>query len=93
MVYGITWGVLHINSGSSEAQIGPQDASKFQTVVWTGLSIGFVASILFHYFIKEGNGYVGNNVRGGDLRLPISELLCNVEVYQVICLFYICFKY
>lgn len=83
IVYVITWAVLHINNGSDESQIGPDDSSKFQSVVWIGLAIGIVTSIVFHLFVKEEEGYVGNNVRGGQLRRSVSELLCSLEVYQV----------
>lgn len=83
VVYIITWTVLHINGNSGESQIGPDDAPKFQQVVWIGLGIGIVTSVIFHVFIREEEGYVGNNVRGGQLRRSVSELLCSLEVYQV----------
>ncbi|KAF2904394.1 hypothetical protein ILUMI_01784 [Ignelater luminosus] len=83
LVYIITWLVLHINSGDNEGQIGPSDAPKFQTIVWVGLSVGVLCSLIFHLLVKEGNDYGGNNVRAGQLRTNIAELLCNKEIYQV----------
>ncbi|KAF5283373.1 hypothetical protein FQA39_LY04749 [Lamprigera yunnana] len=83
LVYVITWYVLHLNGESGEEQIGPSDASKFQTVVWSGMSIGIVCSIIFHIFIKEENDQSGENVRAGELRTSVSEILRNLEIYQV----------
>ncbi|KAF5305314.1 hypothetical protein FQR65_LT07739 [Abscondita terminalis] len=83
LVYVITWYVLHLNGQSGDSQIGPGDASKFQTVVWSGLSIGIVCSLIFHIFVKEENDYGGDNVRAGELRTSVAEILCNVEIYQV----------
>lgn len=72
-----------MNNGNSEAPVGPNDAGKFQQIVWIGLGIGICASFIFHFFIREGEGYGGNNVRGSQLRRSVSELLCSAEVYQV----------
>uniref|UniRef100_A0A1Y1LD93 Major facilitator superfamily (MFS) profile domain-containing protein n=1 Tax=Photinus pyralis TaxID=7054 RepID=A0A1Y1LD93_PHOPY len=83
LVYIITWYVLHLNGGTNEGQIGPADASKFQTVVWTGLSIGVFCTIIFHIFVKEQNDYGGDNVYAGQLRTSISEIFKNLQIYQV----------
>lgn len=59
------WGVLHITGNEgADAQIGPGDSHKFQTVVLIGIGIGLVASLVFHVFLKEGangNGDVNGN--------------------------------
>lgn len=58
------WGVLHITSDQTDAQIGPGDVYKFQKVVLIGLGIGLVASLIFHVFLKEGangNGDANGN--------------------------------
>lgn len=83
LVYLITLAVLHISNGDSNAQIGPQDASKFQIVVLIGLGIGLCTSAVFHFFVKEENEHSGHNVRGVNLRLPVAEVLCNIQTYQV----------
>lgn len=84
VVYLITWYVLHISSDNpDDAQIGPNDAPEFQKVVWIGLAIGIFASFIFHIFVKESNGHTGNDVRGGQLRTSVVDLLTSVEVYQV----------
>lgn len=88
LVYIVTWFVLHISSGDNESQIGPSDAPKFQIVVWIGLSVGLLCSLVFHFLVKEGNDYGGNNVRAGQIRTNIAELLCSKEIYQVIFIFY-----
>ncbi|XP_063928728.1 major facilitator superfamily domain-containing protein 12-like isoform X1 [Zophobas morio] len=83
LVYVITWAILHINSGA-ESKVGPGDADKFQHVVWTGLAIGIVASVIFHVFVKEEGAFgTTNDVRGTQLRTPIKDLLMSLEVYQV----------
>jgi hypothetical protein len=83
LVYGITWAILHINSGGEQSKIGPDDADKFQHVVWIGLSLGIVSSLIFHIFIKEEGAFGTNNVRGTQLRTPVIDLLLSPEVYQV----------
>lgn len=85
LVYVITWYVLHIDSADDHLgrKIGPADAPKFQTVVWSGLSIGTVCTLIFHFFVKEEFGHTGNNIRAGQLRLSVGELLCNFQIYQV----------
>ncbi|XP_033328788.2 major facilitator superfamily domain-containing protein 12 isoform X2 [Megalopta genalis] len=53
-VYCITWAVLHItNSNDSDSQIGPNDAKKFQEILFIVIGVGFLASMLFHIFVKE----------------------------------------
>lgn len=81
MVYVITWFALHIDDSSNASKIGPDDAWKFQQVVWSGLGIGVVASIIFHIGVKETNS--GNDVRSGQQRVSVGNLLCSIEVYQV----------
>lgn len=82
-VYVITWSILHINSGSEEAQIGPSDAHKFESVVWSGLSIGVVCSIIFHVIIREEADYGSSNVRAAQLRTSVPEILRSIKLYQV----------
>lgn len=61
-VYCIAWAVLHITDNKdSGSQIGPDDAKKFQEVVFIGLGIGALTSVLFHIFVKE---QTVNNVNG-----------------------------
>lgn len=84
LVYVITWYVLHIDSATQQSRIGPTDAPKFRTVVWSGLSVGVVCTVIFHVFVKESNGITGNNVRGSHLRLSVKELLSNIQIYQVL---------
>lgn len=83
LVYVITWYILHIDAATQQSKIGPADAPKFRIVVWCGLSIGVVCTVIFHVFVKESNGVIGNNVRGGQLRLSVRELLSTIQIYQV----------
>ncbi|CAH0548088.1 unnamed protein product [Brassicogethes aeneus] len=82
LVYVITWLVLHLDDGES-SKIGPKDGPKFQQIIWSVLSIGSVCSIIFHLMVKEGDSTSSNNVRGGQLRTSVWELLTTLEVYQV----------
>lgn len=87
LVYCITWAVLHITSDQdSKAQIGPQDAPKFQKVVFIGIAVGAVASVLFHIFVKEGSV---NNSSGALRRntTSVSALLKDIQLYQVACIY------
>lgn len=83
LVYVITWCVLHINNESRTSQIGPADAPKFQSVVWIGLAVGILSSLIFHLSIKEESGYNSNNIRAGQLRISVRDILTNIEIYQV----------
>lgn len=82
-VYVITWALLHFTSGESNAQIGPEDAYKFQKVALIGLSIGALASLVFHLSVKEAapldNGFVER--MGG--RRSAGYMLRDVMLYQV----------
>lgn len=82
LVYVITWIVLHVNNGES-SKIGPGDSPKFQHVVWAVLSLGIVCSVIFHLFVKEADNDNTNDVRGGQLRSSVRELLKSFKVYQV----------
>lgn len=77
------WGFLHIINANTENQVGPDDASKFQGVVWIGLAIGIVCTLVFHIFVKEVNRFGGNDVRAAQLRSPISEILKKLTIYRV----------
>nr|XP_034172580.1 major facilitator superfamily domain-containing protein 12-like isoform X2 [Osmia lignaria] len=86
-VYCITWAVLHItNNKDANSQIGPDDADKFQDIVFIGIGTGVVTSILFHIFVKErslsnSDGSLRTNSRA------ISLLLKDVQLYQVACIY------
>ncbi|XP_046817074.1 major facilitator superfamily domain-containing protein 12-like [Vespa crabro] len=87
LVYCTTWGLLHItNNDDPDAQIGPNDAHKFQTIVFCVTGIGIFTSFIFHIFVKEGN--INNS--DGSLRRntrPISVLLKNIQLYQAACIY------
>lgn len=78
-----TWAVLHVNSTGDDSQIGPQDANKFQIVVWISLGFGIFCTLIFHCFVREDNNGVGTDVRGSQLQIGVTELLCNIKMYQV----------
>lgn len=74
---------MHLDNADSSAQIGPNDASKFRAVVFIGLLIGIGTSIIFHVFVKEEDDDTGLNVRGINVKLPVIEVLTNLQTYQV----------
>ncbi|XP_032689557.1 major facilitator superfamily domain-containing protein 12-like isoform X1 [Odontomachus brunneus] len=88
LVYCIMWGVLHITSDQTDAQIGPGDVYKFQKVVLIGLGIGLVTSLIFHVFLKEGANGNGdsNDVLRRNTRTA-SVLLRDSKLYQVACVY------
>ncbi|XP_024936169.1 major facilitator superfamily domain-containing protein 12 isoform X2 [Cephus cinctus] len=87
LVYCIMWGVLHItNENIPESQIGPSDAYKFQHIVFLGIAIGFLTSVIFHIYVKEGAasdsaGPLRRNTR------TASTLLKDSRLYQVACVY------
>ncbi|XP_014218010.1 major facilitator superfamily domain-containing protein 12 [Copidosoma floridanum] len=55
LVFSVTWAVLHITSEDPMEKIGPKDAYKFQRIVLIGMSIGLLATFIFHVLVKEFN--------------------------------------
>ncbi|KAJ8678817.1 hypothetical protein QAD02_014604 [Eretmocerus hayati] len=85
LIYCIAYAVLHITSENPADQIGPKDAVKFQKVVLIGMSVGLLATIIFHIFVKEANsdqvpGNLGQAPR--QLRPPLS-IFTDLELYHV----------
>lgn len=87
LVYCITWAVLHISSDqNSDAQIGPADAHKFEKVVYIGMGVGALSSIVFHIVVKErtsnnANGSLRRNTRS------VSVLLREIQLYGIACIY------
>ncbi|XP_019872631.1 major facilitator superfamily domain-containing protein 12-like [Aethina tumida] len=82
LVYVVTWIVLHLHEGEN-SKISPKDGPKFQEIIWSVLCVGILCSAIFHIFVREGDSNSSNNVRGGQLRTSVAELLSRFEVYQV----------
>ncbi|XP_044764974.1 major facilitator superfamily domain-containing protein 12-like [Coccinella septempunctata] len=78
-VYINTWFILHLNN----SKLGPSDSPKFQKIVWIGIIFGSICSILFHIFVREGERYGGRDIRGGQPRHNVSDLLTNIKIYKV----------
>ncbi|XP_043256711.1 major facilitator superfamily domain-containing protein 12-like [Colletes gigas] len=86
-VYCIAWAVFHItNNKDSSSQIGPNDAKKFQNILFIGIGIGSIASVLFHIFIKEGAVNISNGLLQRNTR-TVSVLLTDIRLYQVACVY------
>ncbi|XP_066587775.1 major facilitator superfamily domain-containing protein 12-like [Prorops nasuta] len=86
LVYCIMWATLHITDESSNARICPKDEYKFQMVVWIGLGIGAVTSLIFHIFVKETNTNNSNRPSQGNIK-SISTLLKDFELYKLACVY------
>ncbi|CAH0405473.1 unnamed protein product [Chilo suppressalis] len=56
-VYVITWIVLHVTGECDKQQIGPGDAWKFRHIVYVVMSVGLLATIFFHFSVKEKYSY------------------------------------
>ncbi|XP_013194753.2 major facilitator superfamily domain-containing protein 12 [Amyelois transitella] len=52
-VYITTWLVLHITGDCDTQQVGPADAWKFRHIVYIVLTVGIVATIVFHLTVTE----------------------------------------
>ncbi|XP_064292749.1 major facilitator superfamily domain-containing protein 12-like isoform X2 [Plodia interpunctella] len=52
-VYVTTWVVLHITGECDKQQVGPADAWKFRHIVYIVLSLGILATIIFHLTVRE----------------------------------------
>ncbi|XP_076658283.1 major facilitator superfamily domain-containing protein 12 [Halictus rubicundus] len=86
-VYCIAWAVLHItNSNGADSQIGPGDAKKFQEILFIGIGLGSLSSILFHIFVKEGVVGDFNGASRRDTR-SIIVLLKDSRLYRVACVY------
>ncbi|XP_028176339.1 major facilitator superfamily domain-containing protein 12-like isoform X1 [Ostrinia furnacalis] len=83
-VYIITWIVLHITGECNKQQVGPADAWKFRHIVYVVMSIGTLASIIFHLSVKEKYSYrnqdelIQNSERGAHLDFLHKPLLYQV---------------
>ncbi|XP_024878415.1 major facilitator superfamily domain-containing protein 12-like [Temnothorax curvispinosus] len=83
LVYCIMWGVLHVTSDEYDVQIGPNDIHKFQKVVLIGITVGLVASVIFHVVVKESaNGNANGSLLHRNDRTA-SVLLKDIRLYQV----------
>ncbi|KAL3290055.1 hypothetical protein HHI36_023425 [Cryptolaemus montrouzieri] len=82
LVYIVTWLILHLDSGD-DSKLGPADGPKFQHIVWIGLGFGLFCSILFHLCVREEDGFGGSDIRGGQPRHNVKEILKNIKVYKV----------
>ncbi|CAG9796718.1 unnamed protein product [Diatraea saccharalis] len=56
-VYIMTWIVLRITGECDKQQIGPEDAWKFRHIVYVVMSVGLLATIFFHFSVKEKYSY------------------------------------
>lgn len=84
LVYGLAWAILHVtNEGPIDAQIGPQDAHKFQKIVLIGMAVGCLTSFIFHLIVKEIKSTDETDcLKKRDL-IPPFDLFKDVNLYKV----------
>ncbi|XP_063394987.1 major facilitator superfamily domain-containing protein 12-like [Cydia fagiglandana] len=56
-VYIVTWVVLHMTGKCDTQQVGPGDAWKFRHIVYIVMSVGVLASLVFHFSVREKTIY------------------------------------
>ncbi|XP_047531375.1 major facilitator superfamily domain-containing protein 12-like [Vanessa atalanta] len=82
-VYLMTWIILHVTGNCDKEQVGPSDAWKFRQIMLIVLSVGTIASVLFHFSVSEkpSRNQISTNEYGS------STLHCDVLrkflLYQV----------
>lgn len=83
LVYVITWVSLKLGENTDPSdQIGPNDAVNFQRVVYVGLALGAVASLIFHLGVKEPNSE--RNVHSQKRsHKSVFQFLKDAKLYQV----------
>ncbi|KAG8227818.1 hypothetical protein J437_LFUL010976 [Ladona fulva] len=97
LVYLITWAVLHVTNENEDDQIGPKDIHKFQHIVFIGIAIGIISSIVFHVGVKEDNDshmpqdvevrrQLSINQRRGSL-MTAAKFFQEIQFYQVALLY------
>lgn len=85
LVYIVTWVSLKIGEDTDPSnQIGPNDAVNFQRVVYIGLAIGSVTSLIFHWGVKESNTDRNTNTTAiKRTHKSIFQFLGDAKLYQV----------
>ncbi|KAK6624902.1 hypothetical protein RUM44_011766 [Polyplax serrata] len=82
VIYILTWLSLKSKENDNETeQVGPHDAIYFQRVVYSGLVIGIITSILFHWGVKEDSHL--NISRGRRNHKTVFQFLREMKFYQV----------
>ncbi|EEB15685.1 conserved hypothetical protein [Pediculus humanus corporis] len=81
-IYVVTWISLKSGDGyNSTTLIGPSDYFQFQRVVFIGLTIGLITSIIFHLGVKEN--LIENTVIGDRPKKKILHFIRENKFYQV----------
>ncbi|CAH2236604.1 major facilitator superfamily domain-containing protein 12-like [Pararge aegeria] len=52
-VYLFTWIILHVTGDCDKKQVGPADAWKFKHIILIAMSVGTLASTVFHITVSE----------------------------------------
>ncbi|KAK4882201.1 hypothetical protein RN001_005520 [Aquatica leii] len=81
LVYFVSWVVFGYDDGNDK-QISPSDAFEFQKIVWAGLSVGIVCTIIYHMLIHEDNSVFHDHHEKNKISLGIFQILGNFRYYQ-----------
>lgn len=78
LIYITTWWSLGLGGGA-DRPIGPEDVIRFRDVVFVGMAVGLVCTLIFHIGVKEPGQF--SDVPG-TARTRGFSLLCGPQVYQ-----------
>lgn len=78
LVYVTTWWSLGLNGGG-DRPVGPDDEHRFQQVVVTGLAVGLLCTVVFHWGVKEPGTPAAPP---GTVRPRGYAILCSPHTFQ-----------
>ncbi|KAF5295273.1 hypothetical protein FQA39_LY13138 [Lamprigera yunnana] len=81
LVYFTSWLIFGYDDGN-ERQVSSTDAPEFQKIVWSGLSVGIVCTIIYHCFIHEDNSSFDDHHQKNNTSLTLRQILGSLRYYQ-----------
>lgn len=79
----MTWISLKLGEDTDPSnQIGPDDATNFQRVVFFGLAVGAVTSFMFHLGVKENRTERSSGI-SKRVHKSVFQFLGDGKLYQV----------
>lgn len=82
-VYVMTWMILHFTGNCDKEQVGPADAWKFRQIMLIVLSVGTLASVLFHLAVTEKQSRILISNDENESSTLHSDILRKFLLYQV----------
>ncbi|KAK5650159.1 hypothetical protein RI129_001188 [Pyrocoelia pectoralis] len=81
LVYFVSWIIFRCEDGS-ERRISPSDTSDFQIIVWSGLGVGIICTIIYHLFVHEDSSRFHDHHETEKISLGVGQILQKVRYYQ-----------